>query len=270
MASIDQLLADWQLIPDGEAFETPSSHLLPVKQGNRQLMLKIMKPQSDEKASIELLKYFDGIGAVRLENHTPDALLLERGQPVPSLEQMVLEGRDDEASLIIADTVQKIHQPRAHPYSAALMPLERRFASLFKMASKGPDIYAHTARIARQLLDTAPPPVPLHGDIHHGNILQVPGRGWLAIDPKGLLGDPVYDLANTLCNPLPHTALIEKPARMHQQASIISQRLGFSTRRLLEYAFVHGSLWACWSLEDGGDDVHGLACAKTAQELLAD
>lgn len=40
----------------------------------------------------------------------------------------------------------------------------------------------------------------LHGDLHHTNILRGPD-GWLAIDPKGLAGDPAAEAAAYIGNP---------------------------------------------------------------------
>jgi hypothetical protein len=43
--------------------------------------------------------------------------------------------------------------------------------------------------------------VVLHGDMHHENILKFSSRGWLAIDPKGLVGERGFDYANIFCKP---------------------------------------------------------------------
>lgn len=43
--------------------------------------------------------------------------------------------------------------------------------------------------------------VVLHGDIHHGNVLDGGERGWRAIDPKGLLGERTFDFVNILLAP---------------------------------------------------------------------
>ena len=42
----------------------------------------------------------------------------------------------------------------------------------------------------------------MHGDFHHHNLLRSQ-RGWLAIDPKPMLGEPEYDVPPFLWNPLP-------------------------------------------------------------------
>ena len=48
----------------------------------------------------------------------------------------------------------------------------------------------------------------VHGDLHHHNVLRSK-RGWLAIDPKPMLGEPEYDVASFLWNPLPCRVRVE-------------------------------------------------------------
>ena len=55
--------------------------------------------------------------------------------------------------------------------------------------------------IARHLLASAPREVLLHGDFHHYNVLSADRAPWLAIDPKGMLGDPGYEIGPFLLNP---------------------------------------------------------------------
>ena len=42
----------------------------------------------------------------------------------------------------------------------------------------------------------------LHGDLHHYNILSAEREPWLAIDPKGIVGEPEYEAAAFLRNNL--------------------------------------------------------------------
>src|SRR5438067_1309862 len=59
------------------------------------------------------------------------------------------------------------------------------------------------------LLATQVAPVLLHGDLHHENILAAARQPWLAIDPKGVVGEPAYEAGALLRNPLPW--LLEQP-----------------------------------------------------------
>ena len=43
-------------------------------------------------------------------------------------------------------------------------------------------------------------PVLMHGDFHHYNILSSE-RGWLVIDPKGVIGPACYEVGPLLINP---------------------------------------------------------------------
>ena len=63
----------------------------------------------------------------------------------------------------------------------------------------------------------------LHGDIHHHNIRQS-SRGWLAFDPKGLVGERTYDCANTLCNPV-MPELVHNETRLLTNAAILADTL---------------------------------------------
>ena len=43
--------------------------------------------------------------------------------------------------------------------------------------------------------------VLLHGDLHHWNILSASRQPWLALDPKGVIGEREYDVGALLRNP---------------------------------------------------------------------
>ena len=50
------------------------------------------------------------------------------------------------------------------------------------------------------LLHRYPETFLLHGDLHHENILLDEERGWLAIDPKGVMGPKVMECGRYLHN----------------------------------------------------------------------
>ncbi len=50
------------------------------------------------------------------------------------------------------------------------------------------------------LMRDAEPQLLLHGDLHHWNILDDASRGWMAIDPKGVIGASCLDVGWFICN----------------------------------------------------------------------
>ena len=113
---------------------------------------------------------------------------------------MARNGRDDEAARIICDVIAELHAPRAKPLPD-LIPLSHGFESSEPAAAGHGGLLSLSAETARVLLDDPHEIGVLHGDIHHGNILDFGERGWLAIDPKRLVGERGFDYANIFCNP---------------------------------------------------------------------
>jgi streptomycin 6-kinase len=110
--------------------------------------------------------------------------------------------------------------------------------------------------------------VALHGDLHHGKVLDGGARGWLAIDPKGLIGETAFEYANLFRNPDAGLALA--PGRMRRQLAIVVALSGTEPKRLLQWIMAYAGLGAAWSLEAGDDPGPGLALAQiAAAELTA-
>ena len=52
----------------------------------------------------------------------------------------------------------------------------------------------------------------MHGDFHHHNLLSS-DDGYVAIDPKPMLGEPEYDVASFLWNPLSYRMRLDVTER---------------------------------------------------------
>lgn len=246
-------IKEWELTPDGERFQTHSSILQPVLYGEQQAMLKIpLTP--DEKAGCRVLDWWDGIGTVRVLRSDADAVLMERLADDHALKSMSMSGCDDEATRIICEVAGVLHSDRHKPLPE-LVPLNVWFEDLFQSADKYGGPFPKAAEIARSLLDNQTKPTVLHGDLHHDNILHSPERGWLAIDPKGLLGDRAFDYVNILRNPSREIALSE--GRFMRQIGIIADESGIGIDRLLKWAAAWSGLSAVWHLDDGEDGSGG-------------
>jgi streptomycin 6-kinase len=255
-ARFDPWLARWGLVPDGIAISTRSSNLLPVRRGGVPAMLKVAF-EPEEQFGAALMAWWEGEGAARVLQQEGDALLLERACGTHSLIGMARDGQDDEASRILCATAARLHAARGRS-PPALVPLERWFAELEPAAARHGGILGRSAAAARELLIAPRQVGVLHGDLHHGNVLDAGPRGWLAIDPKGLIGERGFDFANIFCNPDHETAIA--PGRLGRQASVVAAAAGLDRDRLLHWILAYAGLSAAWTLNEGG-------CAWTALEV---
>jgi streptomycin 6-kinase len=266
----------WNCEPDGDIFFTHSSLLWPVKHVDEKLLLKIAKPDDDEAYAADMLRYYNGHGAVKLIKSSDTVQLLEKLESDPAkltLQQMVMAGQADAATHIICDVIGQLHAvpPPADPLRN-LIPFRQRSDDMRKHVNEGrvkpterPFFQLAYDLCDELIAETRDTQRPLHGDIHHGNIMNS-SRGWLAIDPKGILGPRVYEYANSLCNPDTATEIIAEPAHMERQASLMAERAGLDKKLLLQFAFLHAMQGAAWSLDDPYQR-HWLACAKTSAAL---
>ncbi len=193
----DEYLQRWRLTPDGDPISTHSSRLLPVRRGDEPAMLKISHVD-EERRGPYIMRWWDGVGAARVLEFDGDAVLLERATGTRSLNAVAKAGDDDGATRILCGAVAKLHEPRSAPLPDHLIPLTIWFRELAPAAERFGGILRLSDVIARELLAEPRDQVPLHGDIHHDNILDFGERGWLAIDPKGLYGERGFDYAQHL------------------------------------------------------------------------
>jgi len=266
LAAFEPFLTRWTLAVDGSPFETTyKSRLLPVRQRGAAAILKISSGEEERKGGI-LLAWYEGHGAVRVLAREGSAILLERAMGTRDLAAMARSGQDDEATKILCATAALLHAPRKTPPPASLVPLPVWFRALPQAASERGGIFAKSERVARELLDDVRDATVLHGDLHHGNVLDGDARGWLVIDPKGLIGERGYDYANVLCNPDAATALA--PGRLQRQAQIVCLESGLEPERLMKWLLAYCGLSAAWSLGDGHDARPAIALAELAASEL--
>jgi len=106
------------------------------------------------------------------------------------------------------------------------------------------------------------------GDLHHDNILEDERRGWLAIDPKGVVGETAFETGALLRNPGPDPALWADAKTILRRTAILAERLGLERQRILAWCFAQAALSALWRLEDGLDPTPGWRMARASRGLL--
>ena len=240
--------------------------------GEEQVVLKMGVPNREFKSEMATLRLFDGNGACRLLAYEEEKywMLLERLQPGV----MLSTWEDDEgATHIAADVMQKIWRPA--PKDEVFIRLSDWFGGLKKLrpyfhGGTGPFNEKLVERVQRSVKDfflENHKPVLMHGDFHHFNILSSE-RGWLIIDPKGVIGPAGYEVGPLLMNPWDDLLSGMDYRRMtKRRIDILHERLGFERERIREWGLAHAVLSAWWSVEDRTGEEYALAFAEMIAEL---
>ncbi|MGI8484629.1 MAG: aminoglycoside phosphotransferase family protein [Thermomicrobiales bacterium] len=229
------------------------------------VVLKLSPPHREFLAELEGLLASQGPGVVTIHDARPEqaGMLLERVIPGVALQDLPATYNDDEATRIAAACLQRYWRP-APIELGNLITLERWFRDLFDYeallasgSAQGPlshSLAQAAVDEARILLASTDERAVLHGDLHHDNILTNRDGGWTIIDPKGLVGDRIYDVGTWMLNPPdihrdPHLKDL-----LRHRVEVFSEVLGIPRERIIGGAIVHSVLSACWSLVDAGGD----------------
>jgi len=243
---LDDYIRRWGLVPDAEPILTTTSYLLPVSYRGQPAMLKLAMCEEERRGNA-VMAWWNGDGAARVFARCDDAIVMERANSGSSLVDLSRTGRDDDAVRIACAVLSRLHSHNALQ-RPSVVSLGAWFEPLTAASWPAGNLLRLSAAVAKDLLsEPLMDEVILHGDLHHGNILHFGERGWLAIDPKGLLGDRVFDYANLLCNPS-HQIAVD---RFSQRVAILVDAAGIDRRRLLQWTLAWSGLSALWMMEDG-------------------
>jgi streptomycin 6-kinase len=234
-------------------------------------VLKLCFVDVEFVSGVAALRAYDGRGAVQLMEADVEAgaLLLERLDPGENLTTL----NDEAAEMRTAAEVMR-ELWKAPSTDVALLRLDDWVAqanlptSLPSHKRSQPWIDSAFRRVA-ELLQNRHEEVLLHGDLHFENVLSS-ARGWLAIDPKGIVGDPAWELAPLLINELPAPGEDWRKTVRRRIDQLIDE-LALEPYRAYAFATVRALQSRFWSLRDDsppGHDVIERAYA-CAEELAA-
>lgn len=229
------------------------------------VVLKCGVPNKEFIQEIAALQHFNGVGAVRLlESDTEQGvLLLEKVMPGIMLED---DHSPQKATEYAVELMRELHKPihGTSPFPT-LQDWFKGFDHLYERfnGTTGPfskKLIERTQNISHDLLSSMGQPVLLHGDLHYANILLSATQGWLAIDPKGVIGEPEYEI------PLPRlNAKKMSSQELTYELDHFIALSGFDRTRIMNWFFCKTTLAAWWSFEDSGEIYQPfLDCAQIA------
>ena len=165
---------------------------------------------------------------------------------------------DDRATEIATEVINTIRRPV--PKGDGFLSLRKWFTELRQLRPRfgggtGPfpeKTVNMVEGLVRELFAEKFNKVLLHGDFHHFNIL-LSDRGWLVVDPKGVVGPAEYEVGSLLINPWGEMpAEMEAIRRTQRRIAILAERLGFDRQRLWAWAVCHSLLSAWWDTAKDG------------------
>lgn len=214
------------------------------------VILKIGFDKTAIQTEAAALISYQGNGCVKLLEHDFDngALLIEAA--VPGMMLKTLFPHEDEAAIVrVTQVIKQLHaQPIEHPEQ---FPTIQDWLSVLHKQTTNAELEKHRARaigLCDNLLATQQTPVLLHGDLHHENLLSSHRHGWLAIDPKGVLGEPAYECGAYIRNPIEQLIKEENPtALLKRRIELFATHMNVDYQRIKDWSYVQAVLAACWS-----------------------
>ena len=247
-----ELARGWGVTID-EGFETPTCLIAYGRRDDLAVVLKVVNDRGDEWRSGEMLRAFAGRGVVRVYEHVEGAMLLERLDPGTSLVGLTCGGRDEEATGILADVIASMSPGDPPPACPTVEDWGRSFTRYLATGDQQvpTQLVRRAAQVYGDLCESQRRTRLLHGDLQHYNILHDRERGWVAIDPKGVIGEAEYEIGASLRNPGEPPYIFTDPATIEKRLNLLSSRLSLDVQRITRWSFAQAVLSLIWGVEDG-------------------
>lgn len=246
-----EVLAEWDLAPDGPLAHGMCAVVAPVRTATGEpAALKLTWPHEEARHEHLALRDWAGDGAVRLLRADPGrwALLLERART-----RDLTGVPDTTACEVVGALLTRLARPappQLTPLSTLAADWSRRLLALPRSAPVPRRLVEHAAALARDLAGD-PAGTLLHTDLHYENVLAA-DRGWLAIDPKPLSGDPAYEVAPLLWNRWAEVVRGGARGVLRRRLAAVTDAAGLDPDRVRDWVVVREAVNALWTLESAG------------------
>ena len=263
-ALIEEASQRWQLTNVQPVSNLSYNFVAFATRGRDKVILKIGVPNRELVSEMEALKLFNGEGACQIIDCDEEKgfLLIEQLQPGKMLSELE---NDDERTRIALQVMKKIWRPA--PEMGKFIRLKDWFAELENIR---PTFNGMTGPYPKELVEQVESSLPelfadkhhlIHGDFHHFNVLSS-DRGWLAIDPKGVIGPCGYEIGPLMINPWDNSiGSAQFEVRAKRRVSLLREGLGWEREKIIQWSTAHALLSSWWDYPNG-DWTYSLRCAN--------
>ncbi|MFC7406874.1 aminoglycoside phosphotransferase family protein [Georgenia alba] len=245
------------------------------------VVVKISFPHEEAVAEVDGLRIWSGRGGPELLDHHRESwsLLLRRVRPGHVLEadHELGQRRPEDRLEVASELLGRLHAaapgsaelPELADYTARLAGLLRERAGRHAASLEAdPGLLAEAAHLL-EVLPAERAGTVVHGDFNPGNLLAEDRdgrRGWVAIDPKPMLGDPAYD-------PVPLIAQVADPFReedvtglLRARTAVVCGATGLDPARVAAWGLARMVESALWLAEEVADRDGALNQLREARE----
>jgi len=238
-------------------------------------VIKTEPPRPDEDEflhGIDAIALYGGSGMVRLlaVDRAARVILMEQVEPGEPLWDVPIAHALEALAATMAKLRRAPPDPDSFPHIRAYRRAWPNHRRLY--GGVGPidaDLFELGERMFLELCDTSGAPVVLHGDLHYGNVLRSDRDGWLAIDPRGVSGEPCYEVGALFRNRVEELYGSPDPIEaMRRRVAGVADLTGFDRERVRRWAFAQAVLSEIWSADDPDKPLHiDMRAARLLQEV---
>jgi len=209
------------------------------------VILKILLPNNFDN-EIPTLKLFQGENFCKLYEYSFEdrVYIMERIVPAHTLYESAPR---NERIQIVGEIFKELHKT-ALPDS--MFPTYTEWFEAGKEGTKNrkdcEGLYQYLDRAERMLADICKKysrNLLLHGDLHHENILKNEKGGYTVIDPKGVIGDPIFDLSRFILDEFRDDLTSEPQYVIIDFVQKLGDSIGIPCEALLRCLYIETVIW---------------------------
>ena len=220
-----------------------------------EVVLKIGNPEDSVLAEAQTLKEYDGRRLCRLFDFDTvrGGILEECIRPGTRLrEEKSLEKRLS----VFSELFNGLHiAPRDVTVYPTYFDWVSRITNYMQKESEHRTLYLLMEKaksICSSLCKKYPQKLLLHGDLHHDNLLRGTDNHYKIIDPKGVVGDPIFDIPRFILNEFYDAETLSYDfykTHVEKVAKILEKSLFIPEDTIKKCVFIETALANCWNVE---------------------